>query len=184
MKTLKEIKGRCYVDEAGHWIWRGATQDGQSIPVIQGPNLSKGGVQQPQTGARVVWQLNHQKAIPPKYRCYAECFVPLCLNPGCVVASTTTMMHAKRQKAGLFMKSIRRTMANRRSAEAFSKITAEMYQEIISSSETGPVIGARLGITRHLVSKVRTGKTGLRFQPIGGMFTGLLAANTQWSKRA
>ena len=183
MKTLEEIKGRCYIDEAGHWIWRGAVQD-VATPIIQGPNLSKGGKLQPQTGARLVWQLKHQIPVPAKYRCYAECFVPLCVNPDCIVANTTTAMHAKRKKAGLLMQSVRRTLANRRSAHSTSRLTHDMVKEILASNESGPVLGARFGISRALVSKVRTGKTGLRFQPIGGMFTGLLAANTNWSKRA
>jgi len=181
--TLDDIKDRCHIDDDGHWIWKGALSEGK-WPRIYAPDHTKeGSPMVTQTGRRAVWHVSTGKPIPNSWRVFGTCEVDCCLNPKHMKCGSTQEWGAQVSKAGIHSGSVRRSVAGRQAGRKCSVLTPETYQEIIGSNETGLALAARLGVSKQTVSKARNGLI-VCFEPAGGLFSGLIAANDSSRRRA
>lgn len=170
MKTIEEIKGRCYIDSEGHWHWRGSKRhDGRAN--IYAPDFTRGGMKV-QFGARAVYHLTKKKPIPEGWRVFGCTEYMDCVNPACVVCESDEA-HGERLKAEGTQKGLMsRILANRKINRGRTVITPALVLEIQASPETGLAIAARTGICRSTVSRIRRGKfTSVQ---AAGMFSGLI----------
>ena len=172
MKTLAEVKAMCEVD-GKHWIWGGALERG--APRIWAPDYTRGnGECSTQHGRRAVWHIKHQKAVPEGMTVYISCGVPLCVSPHCLETGTKAEWGKSMSESGRMKRGPASRARYRIAARKFSRLSETMVLEIISSNDTGRLLAQKHGISEQLVSKVRKGRTGSAFLPVGGMFTGLL----------
>lgn len=179
---LAEVRGRCRIDGEAHWLWSGATSDG--YPRIWAPDYTlHDGAMRTQTGRRAVWHLKTGRAIPSGWRVFGNCGERLCLNPEHAASEAVAKRGAKVAKSGKLKGVIARIVANRATNQRRSKLTPEMVETIRTSTATGEALAAQLGVSRQLISKVRRGKP-ICFDAVGGIFTGLLAANEAIRRRA
>lgn len=181
MKTISEIKGRCRIDDDGHWIWAGALWEG--FPRIYAPDPARGGIMRTQTGARVVYQMKTGKPIPEGLRAFAKCGRMACVRPDCAVIGTTKEWGEAISATGRHKKQMHRILANRRNVAKSVKVTPEIAAEIIARTEPYHVIAADLGLCEETIGLVKRGKKPL-LRPLGGLFTGLLAANDSTRRAA
>lgn len=185
MRTIEEVKDRCFVDDEGHWIFKGAASVGGSTR-IYAPDYTADPETAPmksQAGTRAVWHLVNQIPLKPRWRVFSTCQVKLCVAPHCIQAGPSGAVGRHIAKIGAYKGKVNRIVANRKIGRSRSKLTPELISQILQSRETGRATAARLGISDELASKVRRGNAKA-FQAIGGMFTGLMSANATWSQRA
>ena len=172
MRTLEDVRDRCFIDDEGHWHWRGAMSAG--VPRVYAPDhTNQDGEMSSQAGRRAVYHIIEGKAIPPSMRVYGTCEHDDCLNPECARMGPMSDLGKLIRKKG-WLKGNARTILNaRKVGRARSLLTPELITEIMESEETGLAIAARLSLSNSTVSKVRTGQARA-FQPVGGMFSGLI----------
>lgn len=172
--TLNDIRDRCRLVD-GHWLWAGALSDGW--PRIAAPEYTRhNGRKISQHGRRAVWHVIHQKPIPAGWRVFGTCKERTCVNPDHLVCEPTAERGRKVAKSGKWKGDLRRIAAVRATARKRSHLTPELIEYIRMSPKTGKALCEELGLGRTVVSKVRSGKT-TAYTPVGGLFTGLLAAN-------
>lgn len=161
----KRFFERYDVSPSGCWVWNGCRIKmggyyyGSIAGQIDGVRYTKPGVAM---GAhRASWIL-HYGPIPPGAGPHGtvvmhKCDNPLCVNPEHLMLGTQRDniddMNAKKRGdiSGLASK--------RGSSHRNSALTAEQVQYVLSSSKNAVELGAELGVTRHLISNVRCGKT-------------------------
>ena len=170
MMTLAEIKDHCFVDDEGHWIFRGAYSNGTSR--IYAPDYSKdasGCRLTVQRGPRAVHHLKTGQPMLPGWRAWATCDVPTCISPDCITAGPNRLYRVamKRRTAGPV--SVLRVLANRQNGETQRKVTSEMASDILGSSDTNLALAARHGLSRETVSRVRRGLTRVPGNPFQGL---------------
>jgi hypothetical protein len=177
MRTIEDVRGACRIDDiTGCWVWTGAVDRGQ--PKIYAPDwTAHNGAMKTQTGQRAVWHMGNQHAIPKRWRVYSTCRTVCCLNPEHLKVGSQKEWGRDSARWGFLKDDVRVRVRNRRTGRSRSELTPETYAEVLASSEKGVVIAKRLGISDSTVSKARTGAI-VCFQPIGGMFSGLLAAGS------
>lgn len=166
--TLDDVQARCFIDDEGCWVWRGATSDG--LPRVYAPNHRKpGSPKESQVGRRAVWHITTAKPIPDGKRVYGTCQNPLCLNPAHMKCGTTKEVGEFTAKVGRFKNSPRRIAANRLIGRKRSYLNPDQIAEIQSSNETGVALAERLNVGRQTVSKARRGELKA-FESIGSPF--------------
>lgn len=172
--TLDDIKDRCRIED-GHWIWAGASTRG--IARIWAPDFTRhAGGMRSQTGTRAVWHIKTGKAIPTGWRVFITCDRPGCIAPKCLICQDPSERGQEVSASGVLKGSIRHRVNSRKTGRARSKLNPELIAFIKTSPLNGEQVAARTGLSRTTVSKVR--KHGVpSFEPVGGIFTGLLAAN-------
>ncbi len=181
--NLEIIKNRCRVDDDGHWIWQGALSNGK-WPRIFAPNLAKPGwPMETQTGRRAVWQMHTGMAIPDGWRVYGTCEYDQCLNPNCMKCGPASDWGQQLRVTQKYKGRANRQAASRSVGRRRSVLTEESYMEVLTSNESGRALARRLQVSEQTVSKARNGEL-VCFQPVGGLFSGLLAANHNNRKRA
>lgn len=136
-----------------------------------------------QTGRRAVWHVSTGKPIPPRWRVFGTCTDVRCLNPKHMECGTTTEWGEQLRSSGAYKGSMSRQSAARKTGRARSVLTHETLQEILASNESGRALAARLNISEQTVSKARHGRL-VCFDAVGGLFSGLMAANDTGRKRA
>ena len=160
MRTLEEIKGRCFITEDGHWLWRGSVRpDGR--PNIYAPDYSsKPGevVMTTQAGPRAVWHMHTGSAIPKTHRAYVTCGHPTCCNPECIRCTTEHMRGQFARRSGRHKNSPRHIAANRAISAKRAKLTAEQVLYVQTSPKTGIELAAELGVGKSTISKLRRGQ--------------------------
>jgi hypothetical protein len=201
VRTLDEVYGRCRIDDiTGCWQWSGAVSGG--FPRVYGPDWEatqarfEGAIaaafeskwenakvkaaiadaMEPvllsQPGRRAVWQMASGKPIPNGWRVFGTCPNDLCLNPDHQSCGTAVDQGRFAAKIGRFKNQPNRILANRRTALKRTTVMKEVFDEILLSEERGVDIAARTGLSRTIVSKIRTGAPMVH-RPAGGLFTGL-----------
>lgn len=174
--TLDDIKARCHINDDGCWVWKGAISDGK-WPRVWAPDHSKpGSPMRSQPGRRAVWNVKTGRPIPNGWRVYGTCECDRCLNPAHLKCGPTEELGQHIQKTGKFKGQAKRIAANRATGKARAKTTPEMLAEIVSSTEPGTELSRRLNISRQIISRARNGKSGMCWQPIGGMFSQLMGS--------
>lgn len=205
MKTLDEVYGRCKIDDiTGCWIWDGAVSGG--FPRVYGPDWAmtqarldaaldvafashwesaktKAAIVEAmepamlsQPGRRAVWQMATGKIIPNGWRVFGTCLHDHCLNPKHMDCGTGADIGKFTAKVGRFKNQPNRILANRKIGMKRSRLTEDLFNEILLSPETGVQIKARTGVSRTIISKVRTGGM-MVYRPARGLFSGLGARN-------
>ena len=157
MRTIEEVKGRCFVTDDGHWLWRGSVRpDGR--PNIYAPDYStKGGEMSTQAGPRAVWHMHTGKAIPHGRRAYVVCEHPTCCNPACIRCTGEHERGRFARRIGRHKNSTRHIAANRAIGAKRAKLNAEQVLYVQTSTKKGIELAAELGVSRTTVSKLRRG---------------------------
>lgn len=182
MRTMAEIKGYCRIDDDGCWIWGGAKSDGW--PRIYAPDYSnRDGAACIQPGRKAVWHVRHKKPVPAGYRVYSTCQVLDCVNPNHAVCMTPAEWGKRTADSGNWKGNLRRIAVNRQTARRLSVITPELIALVTNSDKKGVELAKEHGVSKSVISKIRTGNAKA-FQPVGGLFTGLLMAANDSKRRA
>lgn len=182
MKTpaeqLDRIKGRCVVTEDGCWLWRGGTSSG-GVPCIRSiDNAHPDKPPVPQPGRRVTWQLSTGRVVPAGWRVYGTCSERACIAPDHVFARAPAKHAELLRAAGVPIGLKNNSMAEHmvilcRNGRKRSKLTESTTAQILASEATAATLAKELDISTSLVKKVRSGRSKA-WQPLGGMFSGLL----------
>lgn len=114
--------------------------------------------------------------VPPRGQyTTCRCGDPLCVAPQHIVQRTTKEQHRlmglRVSKSATNHARIAKITKARRSKLA--KITQEQANEIRVSSESGPVLGARYGITKSQVRNIKIGRSWSTALDFGNPFAGL-----------
>lgn len=178
--TLNDLMERCRVED-GHWIWIGAASRG--VPRIWAPDFTQAeGRMTSQPGRRAVWHVKTGKPIPEGWRVFGTCDRPDCIAPGHIVCRDPAVEGRKVAASGKLKGRVGRKLAARKTGRARSKLDLQLIEFIKTSPLTGEQVAAQTGLSTTTVSKVR--KHGApSFEPIGGIFSGLLAANDASTRR-
>ena len=171
--NIEQIKDRCRIDECtACWLWTGAKSSGW--PRIWAPDHTlHGGELRTQTGRRAVWHIKTGKPIAAGWRVFGTCTARNCVNPAHMVCEPVAVQGQKVAASGKLKGNIVRITANRRTGRAKAGLDAETRKAVRESEESGLALAARLGCSPQTISRIRNGRD-LSFQPVGGMFTGLL----------
>lgn len=173
MKTIEDIQGRCFINDEGHWLWRGAVRPSGS-PNILAPDYTKGGAMTTQAGKRAVWHCVNQRALPAGWRVWGTCDEIACCNPEHVMAGNGRAYGDWVRRSGKLKGQINRILANRAINKHRSVLTPESLTHILASNQSGVKLAAELGISKSVVSKARRGQMVV-VRP-AGMFSALMAA--------
>ena len=172
--TLDDIKGRCKIVD-GHWLWAGACSDGW--PRIAAPEFTRhDGRKTSQHGRRAVWHVINRQPIPAGWRVFGTCEERTCINPEHIVCEPTAKWGKRVANSGKWRGLAERITKVRAAGRKRSHLTPDLIEAILASPKTGQALTVELGLSRTVISKARCGKA-TAFQPVGGLFTGLLATN-------
>jgi hypothetical protein len=172
--TLDDIRARCVIDN-GCWLWKGAKSDG--LPRIWAPDhTNHAGGMSSQPGRRAVHHVKTGQAIPAGWRVFGTCTSKLCVAPHHTDCKAPAEEGARVAASGKLKGQVKRIAANRAIGRKRSRLTAELIETIRTSRKSGQALSLETGLARQTISKARTGQA-LAFEPVGGLFTGLLAAN-------
>jgi hypothetical protein len=178
----EDLRERCRITDDGHWLWAGAVSDG--YPRVWAPDFTRreGGMCT-QTGWRAMWHVKTAKPIPNGWRVFRTCNERTCINPEHLVCRPVAAQGALVAKSGKLKNNIRRITANRASGRKRSALTPEQIVYVRASAKTGLELAAEFGVSHQTISKHRSGQR-TAFAPVGGIFSGLLAANDQRRRSA
>ena len=171
MITLADVMDCCFINDEGHWIFRGGRGKGE--PSIRAPNFTQdasGQTQTTQKGARAVRHIATRSPIPKGWHVWARCGVARCINPECITAGNRHAYGAWRRRMGLDKNVPNRILANRRNSDLQRKVTRAIADDILQSDESNIVAGARLQLHPETISRVRRGIT----RAPGNVFAGLM----------
>lgn len=174
MRTIEEIKGRCFITEDGHWLWKGSLRpDGRAN--IYAPDYTRGkGGMRTQCGTRAVWHCMHRKPVPAGYRVFGTCPEQACCNPSHVRCASEEDFGLWMRKNGNYKGKTNRILANRAIGRKRSVFTPESIAYIQTSDKTGRALARELGVSEQSVSKARRGEIVVFAGAAGGMFSGLI----------
>lgn len=181
MRTIEDIKGRCFIDADGHWMWRGATRGEGGVPFIYAPNLARGGKMSTQCGYRAVYHVTKGVPVPPGHRVFNTCGNPACLNPDHIRCATDAAYGRYIRSKGVAKGQVRRILANRAIALGRTKVTPEMVSQILASPDSCAKTGAAFGVSGFLVWRIRNGKHPVKPAGAGGLST-MVSALTRGGK--
>jgi hypothetical protein len=179
--NLNDIKDRCRIED-GHWLWSGAISN--TLPRVWAPDytLRAGGMTN-QTGRRGVWHLKTRQPIPIGWRVFGTCKEPKCMNPAHMVCRATSEQGAMVAASGKLKGSVHRITANRATGRKRTALSPELRGWLNETPQTGVDAAHGLGVSVQTISKFKTGKA-MSLEPVGGLFTGLLAAANDFNRRA
>ena len=157
MRTIEEVKDRCFVTEDGHWLWRGALRP-SGRPHISAPDFTKrAGAMVTQGGARAVWHIVKREPVPEGHRVFMKCEHPTCCNPDCMRTASEHAYGRFRARNGQMKGQPRRIVANRAIGAKRASLNAEQMLYVQTSPKTGVELSAELGVSRTTICKVRRG---------------------------
>lgn len=171
MKNIEEIKGRCFITEDGHWLWRGAVRP-SGRPNMVAPDYTRGGMFT-QCGTRAVWHCQHQKPLPKGWRVWGTCEELTCCNPAHVTAGTPKAYGRWLRSTDQLKGKTNRILANRAIGRKRSVVDPETIAYIQASPKTRAQIARELGISPAVAGKARRGemtafKSASPFAGLGG----------------
>ena len=105
---------------------------------------------------RSAYHLSGRTLIPRK-PLVATCRDNRCINPAHTVASTTAKVAQAAAARGAYS-TLKRRAAIAAGVKHRRKITDEQALEILTSAESGPVLAARYGVHRSLITRIRAMK--------------------------
>jgi len=163
-ETLEMMKLIERTEEFGDChLWTGSTTD-QGYPTYKPFGCNCALVR------RAMFQLNGGVLVP-RVPIVTTCGEKLCINPAHLKASTVSAVGKEAGNRGGW-KSKTRCAKIATAKRKTGKLTMEIAREIRMSNETGPVLAARHGIHRSLVTKIRSGDA---WKDYSNPFAGLMA---------
>ena len=157
--TIQEIKDR--TDEVGDcWVWKKAITSG--YPQLKVPGRACKLVR------RLVVELDGRPA-GARQPVITTCGDPLCVNPAHLKPVTVSEVGKRAAAAGGWKGKARgsKIAAKKR---ATGKLTLEIAREIRMSEESGPVLSARYGVNRSLITRIKRGHAWKDYtNPFGGL---------------
>lgn len=145
IRTLDDIKARCFVTESGCWRW--LREDNDGVPVTYF-NPFKG---RSTVGACIHYIL-HGRRVPKDSLFRFNCGTPLCVNPEHgYVQKRSIALTGKRRNPRLHAAQITMTLRAR------SKLTPADIEQIKASPLMGTQVAAQYGISQAHVSRIRRG---------------------------
>lgn len=172
MRTLDDVMGLCYVDEDGHWLWRGSTRGGGRAN-IYGPDFTNGREMRTQHGPRAVWHIANQRPIPAGHRVFLMCDEPTCCNPQHIKCLSEAAYAAHVKRTGARRGQTARILANRANNRRRAALTPEQVLYVMTSDKLGTELARELGVSNSTISSYRLGQK-VCVQPAGGIFMGLM----------
>lgn len=174
MRTLEEIKGRCYITEDGHWLWRGSLRkDGR--PNIYAPDYTRAnGELRTQAGLRAVWHCVNMKPVPKGYRVFGKCDEKSCCNPAHIKCVRVADYGAQQRRTGTLKGKVTRILANRAINRKRALLTPEQVAYAQASLKTGVALAEELGVSVTTLSRYRRGQS-ISVRSDGGLFSALLS---------
>ena len=174
MRTLEDIRGRCFITEDGHWLWRGALRpDGR--PNIYAPDYTfdpAGTKLRSQAGPRAVWHCHTGAPIRDGWRVFGTCDEKACCNPEHMRCISCALQGVYVRRTGVFKGRTTRIRANRAINRKRTVRTPEAIAHIQASQATGVQLARDLGISTSVVSRARRGNVR-SLQAASGMFAAL-----------
>lgn len=153
------------VDEVGEcMIWNGATS------TTGHPQIKVWGC-----GCRYARREMYRIAIAdlkPRMPIDTRCNERKCINPEHLFQSTVSNIGKKAGKRGVWT-SLTRSKKISEKKRAHGKLTIEIAREIRMSSESGPVLALKYGVSRSLITQV---KRGVAWRDYSNPYLGLMAA--------
>ena len=153
IRTLKDIKQRCYVDERGCWIWKGCMANGavpfanigggKYVTVMRYAYCLKNGIEYDSLKGKRVWS---------KMREVHD------VNPANAMVGTIADHNAWRAEGGRLKGQHCRIRSIKSRDKIGRRYSPEQIAEIRASSETEKVLGERYGCTSALIGYIRRGK--------------------------
>jgi hypothetical protein len=107
---------------------------------------------------------------------FGTCEEPMCLAWNHMECKPFVQKRAEIAASGVWKGRVNKIAANRATGRKRSHLTPELIARILASTKTGVALADELGVPERTISKVRRGRI-VAFEPVGGLFTGLLASN-------
>lgn len=149
--TLDSLPTHC-VEEGECWLWQGYTTAGR-VPYgyLHGKRTAV---------RRIVLLLRDGRALGPQQVASTTCGDPLCVRPDHIRVTTRSKQLARAWRDGTInntLRVLRITATQRKGAKA--KLSQETARAIRASSVPGTQLAPQLGVSVHLVNRVRAGKS-------------------------
>lgn len=144
---IEKIRARC-AEVGDCWIWQQATS-ATGYPIIRLNRTC-------QLVRRVV-AAAMGLALAPRQPVVTTCGERLCCNPEHIKPTTTKAVARAAAKRGAYSTHQRAAAIARARRRGGLKLTDAQVQEILTSTEPGPVIAARMGISRSYPNHIRRG---------------------------
>lgn len=160
VRTIDDLKNRCVVNEdTGCWEFQGARSAGKNggihvVPAVWLPEFG-----QVVTGMKAAAILTGKVAhdAPKTTLVWRSCRCRTCLNPEHLKTGTRKQWGADMVARGA-MSGPWRKAANIKGAKARRKLTDEEAREILHSTDTCEQAGAKYGVSKSTVSRIRRGE--------------------------
>jgi hypothetical protein len=158
VRTLADIRARCFVDDHGCWIWKFATDDGcpkVHVGASAIPGLKRG----VHSARRVSWLLAG-KRNPSGFHVYVGCTEGLCVNPAHLKLGTAgDQARAAMARSGVCHSASRRVqLANARACQLTPIEVVRQVEADISAGIKRRDIAAARGLNYSTVCKIGQGK--------------------------
>ena len=170
MKTQSDVKAECRIDEGGHWIFAGASDNYGGL-YIQAPDFTadaNGTVERTQRARRAVWHIKTGLPIPRGHHIYSKCGIDRCIKPSCLLCLTPRENGVRLQDSGCLRGSVARRLAARNNTEGQRKISDAAAAEIRASGLPLQALAKQHGVHVSTIERVRRGNHLLN------MFSGLM----------
>lgn len=153
IKTLNDIKDRCYVDERGCWIWSGCMANGK-VPMA---NI---GNRQLVTVMRFAYCLKNKVPLESLagLRVWSSKRECRDVNPDHAMVGTAADHNRWRAEGGRLKGEHRRIISTKSRDKIGRRYTPAQIVEIRSSDETERALAERFGCTPALIGYIRRGK--------------------------
>lgn len=162
IKTLADMKARCFVDEHGCWIWRFAIhkrKKGSPVPVAYGvpPFVEHPG---PVPAARLAWILSGKPLGDGQVVWRSKCANASCINPDHRTASTKQQMHKALAASGRLKGNPERAAINARNRLGMVKSVAVVRQAeaMFKAGMLQKDVRAALGLASKTAKCIREGR--------------------------
>ena len=155
-----ESNARPTVD--GCLIWKGCMDE------KKGPVARDGDSHWVRPVARMLWEL--RKGEIGQF----SSVKPTCGNEGCIAIAHLEKVQRNEHHKGRKRDPSKRQNIAEGARRGFAKLTMEIAREIRASTESGPKLALKYGVTKHCISDIRSGNTWKEYQQ--GLFTGLIDA--------
>lgn len=160
---LARISSWCKPDDDGCQIWQGATCSGH--PCIR---VKEGEKWFTRLVRKVLWE-HHEGTLRTDCLVTASCGDSLCISDEHRVAVNRSVHYTKKRVSTPLTALQKQKRAEFRRAH-YAKLTPEQVQEIFVSTEPTRAVGAKYGIDKSMVSRIRAGKA---WKTYTGLWSGL-----------
>lgn len=170
MKTQSDVKAACRIDEGGHWIFAGCSDNFGGL-YIQAPDFTadaSGAIERSQRARRAVWHIKTGLPIPRGHHIYSKCGIDRCVKPACLLCLTPHANGVRLQDSGQLRGSVARRLVARSNNSGQRKISDEDASAIRASSLPIQALAKQYEVHVSTIFRIRSGSHLLN------MFSGLM----------